>query len=35
MRFVTIKSIAQQDFQAIHRIRSELVRQRTALAQTV
>jgi len=30
MRFVTIKTIAQQDLQAIHRIRSELVRQRTA-----
>jgi len=30
MRFVTIKITAQQDLQAIHRIRSELVRQRTA-----
>jgi transposase len=30
MRFVTIKTVAQQDLQAIHRIRSELVRQRTA-----
>ncbi len=30
MRFVTIKTTAQQDLQAIHRIRSELVRQRTA-----
>ena len=30
MRFVTIKTIAPQDLQAIHRIRSELVRQRTA-----
>jgi transposase len=29
MRFVTIKTVAQ-DLQAIHRIRSELVRQRTA-----
>jgi transposase len=30
MRFVTIKTIAQQDIQAIHRIRSEQVKQRTA-----
>ncbi|MEI6069275.1 MAG: IS110 family transposase [Spirochaetota bacterium] len=30
MRFVAIKTIAQQDIQAIHRIRSELVRHRTA-----
>jgi transposase len=30
MRFVTIKTLAQQDLQAIHRIRSELIRQRTA-----
>jgi len=30
MRFVNIKTIAQQDLQSIHRIRSELVRQRTA-----
>jgi transposase len=29
MRFVTIKTVAQQDLQAIHRIRNELVRQRT------
>lgn len=29
MRFVAIKTIAQQDIQAIHRIRSELVQQRT------
>ena len=32
MRFVAIKSAAQQDVQALHRIRSELVRQRTAKA---
>lgn len=32
MRFVTIKSIAQQDVQAMHRIRSELVSQRTSKA---
>jgi transposase len=30
MRFVTIKTVAQQDVQAVHRIRSELVKQRTA-----
>lgn len=30
MRLVSIKTIAQQDLQAIHRIRSELIRQRTA-----
>jgi len=30
MRFVSVKTVAQQDLQAIHRIRSELVRQRTS-----
>ncbi|MDO9047284.1 MAG: IS110 family transposase [Methylobacter sp.] len=30
MRFVAIKTIAQQDIQAVHRIRSELVQHRTA-----
>jgi transposase len=30
MRFVSIKTVAQQDIQALHRIRSELVKQRTA-----
>lgn len=30
MRFVAAKTVAQQDLQAVHRIRSELVRQRTA-----
>jgi transposase len=30
MRFVAVKSIEQQDIQAVHRIRSELIRQRTA-----
>jgi transposase len=30
MRFVAIKTIAQQDIQAVHRVRSELVQQRTA-----
>jgi len=31
MRFVPIKSVAQQDIQSIHRVRSGLVRQRTAM----
>ena len=35
MRFETIKSAAQQDIQALHRIRSELVRQRTAKANQI
>jgi len=30
MRFVKVKSVEQQDIQAIHRVRSELVSQRTA-----
>ena len=30
MRFVSIKSVAQQDLQSIHRIRSEHVKSRTA-----
>ncbi len=30
MRFVTVKSVEQQDIQATHRIRSELMTQRTA-----
>jgi transposase len=30
MRFVAIKTIEQQDIQALHRIRTELVHQRTA-----
>jgi len=30
MRFVAVKSVAQQDMQALHRVRTELVRQRTA-----
>lgn len=30
MRFVTIKTVEQQDIQAMHRIRSALVQQRTA-----
>ena len=35
MRFVPIKSVEQQDIQALHRIRSELVRQRTAKANQI
>jgi transposase len=30
MRFVAVKTIAQQDMQAVHRVRTELVKQRTA-----
>lgn len=30
MRFVPVKSVAQQDLQALHRIRTELIHQRTA-----
>ena len=30
MRFVPIKTVAQQNIQALHRVRTELVRQRTA-----
>ena len=32
MRFVTVKSVAQQDVQALHRVREECVGQRTAKA---
>jgi len=35
MRFVTVKSVAQQDRQAAHRIRGELVGQRTAKANQI
>lgn len=35
MRFVAIKSVAQQDVQAAHRIRSELVQQRTSKANQI
>jgi transposase len=31
MRFVPIKELAQQDFQALHRVRERLVKARTAL----
>ncbi len=35
MRFVTVKRVEQQDIQATHRIRSELITQRTAKANQV
>jgi transposase len=35
MRFVALKSAAQQDIQAMHRIRAELVGQRTAKANQI
>ena len=35
MRFVTVKGIAQQDIQATHRIRAELMTQRTAKANQI
>jgi transposase len=35
MRFVTVKSVAQQDTQAMHRIRETLVGQRTAKANQI
>lgn len=35
MRFVTVKSVEQQDIQAIHRVRESLVHQRTALINQV
>lgn len=35
MRFVPVKSVAQQDIQAIHRVRSGLVEQRTAKASQI
>ena len=35
MRFVPVKTVAQQDIQAVHRIRSELIRQRTAKANQI
>jgi transposase len=35
MRFVTVKTIAQQDAQAAHRVREEIVRQRTAKANQI
>ena len=35
MRFVALKTIEQQDIQAIHRVRSEVVKQRTAKANQI
>jgi transposase len=35
MRFVAVKSVQQQDIQATHRIRSELIGQRTAKANQI
>lgn len=35
MRFVAVKSIEQQDIQAVHRVRSELVSQRTGKANQI
>ena len=35
MRFVPVKSVEQQDIQAVHRIRAELVSQRTAKANQI
>jgi transposase len=35
MHFVPVKTVAQQDLQAVHRIRSELVEQRTAKANQI
>ncbi len=35
MRFVTVKNIEQQDIQATHRIRAELITQRTAKANQI
>lgn len=35
MRFVEVKSVEQQDIQAVHRVRSELVKQRTSKANQI
>ncbi len=35
MRFVAVKNTEQQDIQAVHRVRSELVRQRTSKANQI
>ena len=35
MRFVTVKTVEQQEIQAVHRVRSELVGQRTAKANQI
>ncbi len=35
MRFVTVKTVEQQDLQAVHRVRAELTKQRTAKANQI
>jgi transposase len=35
MRFVSVKSVEQQDIQAVHRVRAELIKQRTAKANQI
>jgi transposase len=35
MRFVTVKTVEQQDIQGLHRIRQSMVKQRTALANQI
>ena len=35
MRFVTVKTVEQQDLQALHRVRAELTKQRTAKANQI
>jgi len=35
MRFVEVKSVEQQDIQAVHRVRSELIKQRTSKANQI
>lgn len=35
MRFVGVKTVAQQDIQSLHRVRAELIKQRTALANQI
>src|SRR5450755_4427360 len=35
MRFVTVKTVAQQGIQAVHRVRAELIKQRTAKANQI
>jgi transposase len=35
MRFVTVKTVEQQDLQAVHRVRSGLIEQRTAKANQI
>src|SRR5437868_15509549 len=35
MRFVAVKTVEQQDIQAVHRVRAELTKQRTAKANQI